>query len=222
MIVDHTTLLRGLTAYYRTAGDRAKQHLIFFDGWGARLSGWFANSNLVIRELAKHFYVVCPELPGFMRSEPPKEIWGFDDYARFAHDLVKPLDLKNPIIMGQSFGGGIAATYASLFPSEVSRLILVDAVLNKRTENWYYKLRFAVPSMVSLAQTLLPFSLEKFCWYLYLGVPQGIITKKNVNHRMVMPRFQASSRYHVDVDYSILPFPILLIWGTRDVWVTVR
>lgn len=220
MITDHATTLNGLKIYYRTAGDSHHQHLVFFDGWGARLSGWFANSNRVIHELAKYFYVVCPELPGFMRSEPPKEIWGFDDYARFAHELVKPLNLKNSFVMGQSFGDGIAATYASLFPHEVSRLILVDAVLNQRIENWYYKLRFAAPFVVRLARTLLPFPLEKFCWHLYLGIPQEMLTKKNVNQYTIMPHFQASSQYHVDVEYSKLPFPILLVWGTRDVWVT--
>lgn len=134
MLTDHKTSIDGTIVYYRAGGDPAKPHLIFFNGWGARLNGIFG-SDKVIEELSKHFYVVSPELPGFMRSEPPKEVWKVDDFATFIYKLLQPLNLENPVVMGQSFGGGVAALYTMNFVRKAKCLILVDAVLAGRIEN---------------------------------------------------------------------------------------
>src|SRR6202012_1788706 len=40
-------------------------------------------------------------------------------------DVVGPLVLKNPILVGHSMGGMIAAEMAALAPNDVSRLVLV-------------------------------------------------------------------------------------------------
>jgi len=138
MFTEHKTIVDGLEVYYRTVGNATKQHLVFLHGWGARSKGPLG-SNKVILELSKYFYIVAPEHPGLVRSTPPQEIWGFDEFAHSLHKLLRPLNLQHPIVMGQSFGGGVASAYAKLYPEEIRTLILVDSVTNRRTYNLYRK-----------------------------------------------------------------------------------
>lgn len=219
MITDHQTVVDGYTIYYRTAGDPIKQHLILFNGWGARLTGPL-RSDRVIEALAKHFYVVSPELPGFMRSDPPREVWKIEDFVHIAHKVLAPLHLTSPIVMGQSFGGGIAALYTKLYGQNTPCLILVDALLASRRENWYFKLRYTLPHLIRVIGAI-PFSpLQRMLWCLYLGVPRSLFKKRGIDAYSNIPRFQVSPHYRPEVDYLALGIPLLLVWGNRDTWVT--
>ncbi|MDP3794963.1 MAG: alpha/beta hydrolase [bacterium] len=219
-MTEQRTKIDGYTAYWRTAGDPRKQHLIFFNGWGARLDG-FLGSHRVIAELAKYFYVVSPELPGFMRSDPPETVWTVEDFAHFARKVLLPLNIQNPVIMGQSFGGGIAALYAKFYGEGARCLILVDAVLSGRRQNWYFRLRYWMPTLARLVNApFVPVFLQRCIWSAYLGVPHAVLKRRNVRDYMVMAQFQASQHCIPDVDYRKLSMPLLLVWGDRDTWVS--
>ncbi|UKI57488.1 MAG: alpha/beta hydrolase [Clostridium sp.] len=46
------------------------------------------------------------DLPGFGSSDEPKEIWSIYDYADTINEMLGELKkLKNPILIGHSFGG---------------------------------------------------------------------------------------------------------------------
>ena len=220
MIIDHQTTINDLKVYYRTAGNPEKQHLVFIHGWGGRSNGFLGNDK-VIDELAKYFFVFAPELPGFMRSKPPREVWKVDDFSSFVDKLLQPLNLKNPIIMGQSFGGGVAALYAKLRNNDARCLILVDAVLSGRKENWYFKLRYGFPRVAKVINIwFIPLFLKKIIWSAYLGIPYSSLNGKNVHDYMVMAEFQASPYYIPRIDYQQIFVPLLLVWGDRDTWVS--
>jgi pimeloyl-ACP methyl ester carboxylesterase len=54
--------------------------------------------------------------------------WSYDRVlAALAEDLAAA-GLERPVLMGHSFGGGIALGYASRWPEEVARLVLVDSI----------------------------------------------------------------------------------------------
>ncbi len=78
--------------------------IVFLHGWGARKDsfGRFGVDNVIV-ELAKYFYVVAPELPGLIRSQPPKTIWDMGDYVHLLHKLFRTLKLGKFILMGQSW-----------------------------------------------------------------------------------------------------------------------
>lgn len=224
-VKDHKVKVDDVEMYYRTAGDKEKPALVFLHGWGARLGkGWFDyffGTERVIKELAKHFYVVAPELAGLMRSQAPQRPWSLEAYAHALHALLSRLSLENPIIMGQSFGGGVAATYAALYPKSIRLLVLVDATTNKRRENSFYHVR---DWLVSLATHLLhsrvtPFLIKKFLIAIALGVPFGFIIRETWKAYIVMGEIHCNA-WATNVDYKALPMPLLLIWGNRDTWVT--
>lgn len=221
MITDHKTIIDGLTIYYRTAGESSKQPLIFLHGWAAHIDG-LLGSDKVISELSKYFYVIAPEHPGLCRSTPPKEIWGLDDYAHALNKLLKPLNLVKPIIMGQSFGGGVATAYAKLYTEEVGLLFLVDSVTTKRPHNFYQKSKYLwwpFFSFVAKSQWI-PLFFKKIWISFSLGVPTRMISASNSKDYSIMGEIPLGKGYYLNFDYKALRMPPLLVWGDRDTWVT--
>lgn len=221
MIAEHTILISGLNIRYCIAGDSQKQPLVFLHGWGARVKDILGRGQRnVISELSKDFYVIAPDLPGLVCSEPPREIWGMEEYAQCINIFLRTLGIKKPIVMGQSFGGGVATTYAYLYPEKIPELILADAVQGNRPENWHYRLRFKWQSLcdVVVGNRYLPLFLKRCLLSAWLGVPWRSITKENCSRYMIMGNIQLT--YKVGVDYRKLSMPVLMIWGEYDTFVT--
>ncbi len=77
--------------------------------------------------LARRFSVYRPDHPGFNASGDNSSIDSVHDLAFFYLDLLDVLGLDSVILIGASFGGWLAADIASLDPSRVDKLVLVDA-----------------------------------------------------------------------------------------------
>ncbi len=79
------------------------------------------------RQLAEHFTVYVPSLPGFDQSQRPAWLESFTDLSRFSLWLLQELDLQKVSLLGHSMGGWLAAEMAVMCPQLVDRLVLVDA-----------------------------------------------------------------------------------------------
>jgi len=79
----------------------------------------------LLAELAKTHHVYAPLVPGYGDSEECPEIRDMLDFTLHTWDVVAALGLKNPILVGHSMGGMIAAEMAALAPNDVSRLALI-------------------------------------------------------------------------------------------------
>jgi esterase len=75
--------------------------------------------------MARHYRVVAPDTRGFGDSQW-SEPYSDDTFVEDIRALVTALGLKRPIVCGNSMGGTLAYFYASLYPDDVDRLILVD------------------------------------------------------------------------------------------------
>ena len=78
--------------------------------------------------LAERFTVYAPRHPG---SEDETELMQLDavsDLVLYYDDLFGALSIENPVLVGHSFGGMVAAEYAAYFPSKVKKLVLIDAL----------------------------------------------------------------------------------------------
>ena len=210
-----------LDIFYQTAGSPNNRPLIFLHGWGARAEDTCGRGRRsVTAKLSEHFFVYSVELPGLIRSEPPHEVWDMEEYAKTIRSFIKLLGIDRPIIMGQSFGGGVATTYAGLYPDDVPYLVLVDASPGKRTPNFYYNLRFKWKPFFDwvVDSRIMPLSFRRAVVSLYLGVPQDRMTNKNIQKYKIMSDVETS--YSIKTDYSSLPMPVLLVWGEKDIYVT--
>ncbi len=222
-IEDHTVEIDGLTMYYRTAGNPSAAPLVFLHGWGATL-GKRCSTDHVIEALSQHFYVVAPEHPGLIRSDAPEELWSYEEYAGALRQFLTLLQIKKPIIMGQSFGGGIASAYASSYPTDISSLVLVDSVMTNRPFSFGMRIkhtwdRFMV---MVLDSSDAPTILKKLVINLYLGTPFEFISEDTIQKAATMPRIDMNKDLNepLILDYRKFPIPFLLVWGDTDTWNT--
>lgn len=78
--------------------------------------------------LSKTYRVIAVDLPGHGLTGPdPLARYSRPQMAQFVEEVRQTLKLDQIAIGGNSMGGGVAWTYAALFPDRVNALILVDA-----------------------------------------------------------------------------------------------
>jgi pimeloyl-ACP methyl ester carboxylesterase len=94
--------------------------LLFLHGAG----GHMANDPL-IAALATRYRVAAPLLPGYGRSSGEDGLRDMLDVTLHSLDVLEALKLKNPIVVGHSMGGMIAAEMAAIAHTEIARLCLL-------------------------------------------------------------------------------------------------
>jgi len=79
----------------------------------------------VIRELARRYTVIAPDLLGHGLSDKPRADYSLGGYANGMRDLLTVLGIDRATVVGHSFGGGIAMQFAYQFPERTERMILL-------------------------------------------------------------------------------------------------
>lgn len=90
-----------LNINYKTVGEG--QDVLLLHGWGSSLDAFKGVTAL----LEEKYRVTSLDLPGFGKSEMQKEPWTVGDYADFVMEFINATGLKNPILVGHSYGGRI-------------------------------------------------------------------------------------------------------------------
>ena len=88
-------------------------------------AGGMTPEDPLLAELSSRFHVYAPFIPGYGETEECETMRDMLDFALHGWDVVAALGLKNPILVGHSMGGMIAAEMAALAPNDVSRLALI-------------------------------------------------------------------------------------------------
>lgn len=76
-------------------------------------------------ELSRRFHVYAPLVPGYGDSEECAELRDMLDFTLHTWDVAGALGVKDPVLVGFSMGGMIAAEMAAIAPHDVSRLALI-------------------------------------------------------------------------------------------------
>jgi pimeloyl-ACP methyl ester carboxylesterase len=71
----------------------------------------------------ENYTVICPDLPGFGRSEAFDEI-SMEIMASSLNEILKSENIENCIFVGHSMGGYVAMAFAELFPEKLAGLCL--------------------------------------------------------------------------------------------------
>jgi len=85
--------------------------------------------------LAGRFSIIAPDLPGIGDSDIPTDGLDMKTAAIRIHDLAKSLGVQKAEVVGHDIGLMVAYAYAAQFPSEVTKLVLMDAFL-PGVEGW--------------------------------------------------------------------------------------
>jgi pimeloyl-ACP methyl ester carboxylesterase len=94
--------------------------LLYLHGAGGPLP----NDPFVAR-LEQSYRVTAPLLPGFEDSDSSSQLRTMLDFTLFGFDVWESLKLENPIVVGHSLGGMIAAEMAALANQTVKQLVLI-------------------------------------------------------------------------------------------------
>jgi len=159
-------------------------------------------------------------------SDRPKVPYDRAFYRKQLEDLFEALDIEGPVnLVGVSFGGAIAATFAEAHPERVAKLVLIAPVVDYAEGK----------ALFGLAKV--PFLSE---WYARVFSVRATITRANGFFResgadpsyatrfdeqtrfegyeqalLSMSRTDALTSYH-DTYASLGDLPTLLLWGSED------
>jgi pimeloyl-ACP methyl ester carboxylesterase len=89
----------------------------------------------ILPVLGEKFTVIAPDLPGIGDSSIPATGINMKDAATSIHSLVRKLGIEKARIVGHDIGLMVAYAYAAQFPSEVEKLVVMDAFL-PGVEGW--------------------------------------------------------------------------------------
>lgn len=82
--------------------------------------------------LSKHYRLLIPDLPGFGKSELPKNI-SIDRCAALLWEWLENSGVKSPVIIGHSLGGYVALAMVAQKPDAVAKLGLFHSTANADT-----------------------------------------------------------------------------------------
>lgn len=122
-INSRTAAVEGLKLHYLTAGHGPA--VILLHGYTQTSRMW----RPIIPLLAEKFTVIAPDLPGIGDSEIPADGLDMKTAAIRIHALAKSLGLEKARVAGHDIGLMVAYAYAAQFPSEVEKLVVMDAFL---------------------------------------------------------------------------------------------
>ena len=97
--------------HYKYIDNNNEKTLIYLHGWGQNIE----MMEPIAKPFMNEYNILILDLPGFGKSNEPKDIWSLEDYATMLHSLIDKLKIKKIILIGHSFGGKIALIYASIF-----------------------------------------------------------------------------------------------------------
>ena len=96
------------------------------------LHGYTQTSHMwrpLIPKLTNRFTVIAPDLPGIGDSAIPQDGLDMKTAAIRVHALAKSLGVTKVRVVGHDIGLMVAYAYAAQFPSEVEKLVVMDAFL---------------------------------------------------------------------------------------------
>ena len=94
-------IVQNLATEYQNEG--SGKTVLFLHGWQDNLHTFDA----LVPFLSSSYRIIRLDLPGFGKTETPKESWGLWGYVRFVDEFIKKLNIEVDTIVGHSFGGRI-------------------------------------------------------------------------------------------------------------------
>lgn len=181
-------------------GKKDSQAIVYLHGWGQNIE----MMKPVADPFSEEFNIVIIDLPGFGKSEEPKEVWSLYDYVDCVKELLESLDIEEPILIGHSFGGKISLLYSSMY--KVKKLVLFGSPFKKEVKKESLKLK----TLKTLKKVPGINKLEGFA-------KKHIGSTDYRNASEVMRKILVE---HVNLDITDkvkkIKCPTLIVWGTLD------
>ena len=178
--------------------------IVLLHGWGQNI----AMMKPVGDQLKGHIIIL--DLPGYGESTEPPNVWTIYDYVECVHEFLNSIGVKNPIMMGHSFGGKISLAYASKY--KVKKLVLFASPFKKGVEKMPLKTKILkAAKKIPLLNKLEGFAKKHI----------GSTDYKNASEMM---RKILVETVNLDIreDVKKIKCPTFIFWGTNDEAVPVE
>lgn len=192
--------------YYQSDNFNDKKAIVFLHGWQSEalhLKNIFENTNNWI----------AFDLPGFGKSDAPKEIWGMGEYAEFLKKILEKLGIKNPILAGHSFGGAVIIKYLAGNGAAARKIILISSAgIRERGFRIYFykalakifKVLFYLPGL-----SLIKNYVRKFFY-------KVIDSEDYINAGHLLENYKKIIKEDLREEMKKIAAETVLIWGERD------
>lgn len=199
----------GLNLNYIVEGEG--EPIIVLHGWGCSINTVLSIVNI----LKDRFKVYAIDLPGFGKSEEPKEPIDSFKYAEIIKGFMIDEGLSKASFIGHSFGGKLSIIMGSKHPHMVNKIVLIDSagLISKRGPKYYIKvysfkiLRFLYKNVLFWISDKK--RMEKF----YKKFGSDDYKDSSGVMRRVMVRVVNENLKDLLKDIKA---PTLLIWGDQD------
>ncbi|MBR4950224.1 MAG: alpha/beta hydrolase [Clostridia bacterium] len=202
-------LINGLNINYEIKGEG--YNVVLLHGWGASIESF----RPVIDALSRDYRVICPDLPGFGKSDEPKNPFSTEDYAEFVIEFLKALQIENPVLVGHSHGGRISLCLMGKYLFPVKKAILIDSagIKPRRTLKYYFR-TYKYKLGKKILSCPLYFKYTKPIYDKYIS------NAGSEDYRNSSPLMKRTMSIVVNQDFSSymknIKTPTLLIWGDKD------
>ena len=113
--------------HVREWGDEAGRPLVFWHALGAGTSGAYL-TEVAPALTAAGLRLIAPDAPGFGESPAaPREQYLTENVVELLRGILDERGIDRAILMGHSWGGTIATSFAAAHPERVAGLVLVDS-----------------------------------------------------------------------------------------------
>ena len=191
--------------YFSATNSKNSQTLVFLHGWGGSWQSW----SPILERLKENFDLFSFDLPG-SGNQKIEKMMNLDDYISFVVKTLKTRKIKNPILIGHSFGGAIASKIAAkkLFP--IKKLILVDSATIRHPYTPSQKNKFKI---LGILKKVFPFARN---FYYKITKLQNSDYAAIKNNPFLQKTFQNIIQQDLSPIINQIKVPTLIIWGEND------
>lgn len=189
--------------------------ILILHGWGGSSDSW---ENVMEIIGGNKFNIICPDLPGFGKSDDPKEPWSINDYISFVFDFIKKLEIDDFILIGHSFGGGLSVKITGEHNNKIKKLVLCNSAVVRAKERLSLRQKVAKRS----AKIAKPFLTSNFYKEKVRPRLEPVIYKIAGNYdyfsanEVMRKTFKKVFVEDLRAYASYIKSPTLIVWGEMD------
>jgi pimeloyl-ACP methyl ester carboxylesterase len=200
-------IVDGLLTTYEVSGKG--QTVVLLHGWGDRAAG-LADLQA---QLAKHFAVLAPDLPGFGSTQTPQAVWVLENYAQFVANFLEKVAVKNVYaFIGHSNGGAIAICGLGRGVLGADKLVLLaTAGIRDSYQGRRKALRLLTKTGKALTAPLPVAAKQKLRRKVYDTIGSDMLVAEHLQET-----FKKIVTDDVQADAAKIVIPTLLIYGEND------
>jgi len=198
--------IKDLYINYIQYGNKKGKDVVLLHGWGQNIE----MMDPIGKGLSKDFHITILDLPGFGKSSEPSYGYTVYDYYEVLSEFLDKLKIKNPILVGHSFGGRLSIIYAA--KKKVEKVVLLAAPFKRSTK----KNSFKVKLLKFMKKVPIIKELEH-----YMKTKIGSTDYRNASPTM---RSVLVNTVNEDLTEYLkqIEVPTILIWGDLDTAVSVE